>query len=79
MREDPELREAVVSVDTYYASVARDAVAVGADMVNDVSGGTLDPKMLSQVMNLVLMCGRRMEYAVRNKKCEYARRQINAL
>ena len=50
LREDPELREVVVSVDTYYASVAREAVAAGADVVNDVSGGAMDPDMLRQVI-----------------------------
>lgn len=39
----------VISVDTFYASVAREAVEAGADIVNDVSGGTLDPGMFEQV------------------------------
>ena len=38
--------EAVVSVDTWRASVARAAVQNGADMINDVSGGTFDPEMI---------------------------------
>ena len=29
----------VISIDTYYASVARQAVQAGANMVNDISGG----------------------------------------
>jgi dihydropteroate synthase len=37
--------EAVVSVDTYKASVARAAVDLGAEVVNDVSGFRWDPKM----------------------------------
>jgi dihydropteroate synthase len=41
-----------VSIDTYYSSVASAAVAAGADMVNDVSGGTLDPSMLPTVAGL---------------------------
>ncbi|MGA6986078.1 MAG: dihydropteroate synthase [Terriglobales bacterium] len=36
---------AVVSVDTYKASVARAAVELGAEVVNDVSGFRWDPKM----------------------------------
>jgi dihydropteroate synthase len=36
---------AFVSVDTYKASVARAAVEVGAEIVNDVSGFRWDPKM----------------------------------
>jgi dihydropteroate synthase/2-amino-4-hydroxy-6-hydroxymethyldihydropteridine diphosphokinase len=35
-----------ISVDTFYASVAAAAVQHGADCINDVSGGTLDPAML---------------------------------
>ena len=40
---------AVVSVDTMRAEVAERAVAVGASMVNDVSGGLADPRMLEVV------------------------------
>lgn len=35
-----------LSVDTFRASVAEAALAEGADIVNDISGGTLDPEML---------------------------------
>ncbi len=38
--------EAVLSVDTFRASVAQAAVDYGADLINDVSGGTFDAKML---------------------------------
>lgn len=34
-----------VSVDTFRAEIARRALAEGADMVNDISGGMLDPQM----------------------------------
>lgn len=37
---------AVVSVDTWRASVAKVALEYGADMINDVSGGTFDPDMI---------------------------------
>jgi len=37
--------DAVVSVDTHKASVARAAVELGAEVVNDVSGFRWDPKM----------------------------------
>jgi dihydropteroate synthase len=40
---------AVVSVDTTRAAVASDALAVGATIVNDVSGGLADPAMLRVV------------------------------
>jgi len=38
---------AVVSVDTMRAEVAQAAVAAGASIVNDVSGGLADPRILS--------------------------------
>lgn len=42
----------LLSVDTWYARVAREAVAAGASMVNDISGGSLDPDMLRTVGGL---------------------------
>lgn len=41
-----------LSVDTYNARVAAEAVAAGARMVNDVSAGHLDPAMLATVAGL---------------------------
>ena len=41
-----------VSVDTFRASVARHAVACGADIINDISGGELDPAMFATVAEL---------------------------
>ncbi|GGA83484.1 dihydropteroate synthase [Puia dinghuensis] len=41
-----------LSVDTWFSRVAREAVAAGASMVNDISGGTLDPEMLATVGSL---------------------------
>jgi dihydropteroate synthase len=35
-----------ISVDTYRAAVAAAALDAGADIINDVSGGTADPEML---------------------------------
>ncbi len=35
-----------ISVDTYRAGVAAAALDAGADLINDVSGGTADPEML---------------------------------
>lgn len=46
--------DAILSVDTYYAEVAAAAVEAGASMVNDISGGTLDPEMLSTVAKLAV-------------------------
>lgn len=47
-----------VSVDTYFAKVAENAVAAGACIVNDISGGTMDETMLSTVgkLNVPYVC-----------------------
>ncbi|GAB4829034.1 hypothetical protein Ancab_018693 [Ancistrocladus abbreviatus] len=42
----------LLSVDTFYAKVASEAVKKGAHLVNDVSGGQLDPDMFSVVADL---------------------------
>lgn len=48
-----EAPRAVVSVDTWRADVARMAVEeAGADMVNDISGGTLDDTMFATVARM---------------------------
>lgn len=47
-----EWPEAVVSVDTFRAEVARKAVEAGADIINDISGGEMDPDMFSAVAEL---------------------------
>ncbi|MBI5370680.1 MAG: dihydropteroate synthase [Sphingobacteriales bacterium] len=44
--------EVFISVDTYYASVAEAAVNAGADLVNDISAGTLDENMIPAVARL---------------------------
>jgi dihydropteroate synthase len=38
-----------MSIDTYKAEVAAQAIAAGAEIVNDISGGLLDPEMLRVV------------------------------
>jgi len=47
--EDPEV---LISIDTVHSETARAAVAAGASIVNDISAGTMDPKMLSAVAEL---------------------------
>jgi dihydropteroate synthase len=44
--------EAFLSVDTFRASVAAEAVAAGADILNDISGGELDADLLPAVGRL---------------------------
>lgn len=41
-----------ISVDTTRAVVAQRAIAAGADMVNDISGGTFDPEMFPVIAQL---------------------------
>jgi dihydropteroate synthase len=43
---------AIISVDTIRASVAKEAVAAGASIVNDISAGNLDEKMFVTVAEL---------------------------
>ncbi|KAE8414245.1 Dihydropteroate synthase-like protein [Aspergillus pseudocaelatus] len=42
----PEAANIAISIDTYRARVAEEACAAGADIINDVSAGLLDPDML---------------------------------
>ena len=41
--------DALLSIDTFHASVARRALDAGADLINDVSGGDADPDMWNVV------------------------------
>lgn len=41
--------DAILSVDTFRSSVAESALQAGADMINDVSGGSLDQQMFATV------------------------------
>jgi dihydropteroate synthase len=50
--DDALLSQAAISVDTTNAAVARAAVRAGADLVNDISGGTFDSAMFSTVAAL---------------------------
>ena len=43
---------AFISIDTYFSKVAREAVAAGASMVNDISAGTMDAEMIPSVASL---------------------------
>lgn len=44
--------EAIISIDTFRAKVARSAVEWGAHLVNDVSAGAIDPEMMPTVGKL---------------------------
>lgn len=47
-----EFPDIIISIDTYYASVAKAAVEAGALMVNDISAGDLDGSMIPTVAAL---------------------------
>ena len=42
----------IISVDTFHAAVAKEAVAAGAGIINDISGGNFDGEMLDAVSRL---------------------------
>ncbi len=46
-----EFPEAILSVDTFYADVARKAIDMGAHIINDVSAGSIDAQMYQTVAN----------------------------
>ena len=41
--------EAFISIDSFYSSVAKQAVQAGACIINDISGGSMDDKMIETV------------------------------
>jgi dihydropteroate synthase len=47
-----ENSDVIISIDTYYSSVAKEAVKAGASMVNDISGGSMDEAMIPLVASL---------------------------
>ena len=44
--------QSYISVDTFYANVAKQAIACGACLINDISGGMIDENMLSTAASL---------------------------
>lgn len=44
--------ETIISVDTFRSEVAKIAVENGAGIINDISGGTLDPSMFKTIARL---------------------------
>jgi dihydropteroate synthase len=49
IKENPST---IISIDTYYSTIAKEAVNAGASIVNDVSAGNMDTEMLSTVASL---------------------------
>jgi dihydropteroate synthase len=72
----PEAKGVAISVDTYRAAVAEAAINAGADIVNDISAGKMDPQMLQTVARLgctyVMMHMRGTPATMQNpENCEY--------
>src|SRR5260221_8687178 len=44
--------EVIISVDTYYSKVVKEAVTAGVSIVNDISAGTMDADMINIVASL---------------------------
>lgn len=47
-----EFPEVIVTIDTFRSAVVKEAIQVGAAMVNDISGGKMDPEMFSTIARL---------------------------
>lgn len=47
-----EWPDAIISIDTFRADVARTCIQNGADIINDISGGDMDPEMFQTVAEL---------------------------
>jgi 2-amino-4-hydroxy-6-hydroxymethyldihydropteridine diphosphokinase/dihydropteroate synthase len=54
LKNIPEMEGKLLSVDTFYAEVASEAVKRGVNMINDVSGGQLDPEILKVAAELTV-------------------------
>uniref|UniRef100_A0A1D1XQW6 Folic acid synthesis protein fol1 n=1 Tax=Anthurium amnicola TaxID=1678845 RepID=A0A1D1XQW6_9ARAE len=67
----PEIEGKILSVDTFYSEVASEAVKRGIHVVNDVSGGQLDPNMLGVVADL------KIPYVVMHMRGEPSTMQIS--
>jgi 2-amino-4-hydroxy-6-hydroxymethyldihydropteridine diphosphokinase / dihydropteroate synthase len=52
IRKMPEADGVAVSIDTFYSEVAKVAIAEGADLINDISAGQMDPDMLPTLARL---------------------------
>lgn len=47
-----EFDDVNLSVDTFRSAIARESVEAGASMINDISGGSLDPDMFDTISRL---------------------------
>lgn len=47
-----EFPDVIISIDTYRSSIARKCIELGADMINDISGGDKDADMFQTISSL---------------------------
>jgi len=47
-----EFNQAILSIDTFRSTIAQKAIAEGGDLINDISGGTMDNKMFETIGRL---------------------------
>lgn len=52
IREMEEANRVAISIDTFHSTVARETLLAGADIINDVSAGRLDERMLPTIAEL---------------------------
>ena len=52
LRSLPEFDDVPISIDTWYSDIAREAVNRGADIINDIYGGTRDPHMIPMMAQM---------------------------
>ncbi|KAI8938403.1 hypothetical protein NX059_004298 [Plenodomus lindquistii] len=52
IRSIPETKNIAISIDTYRADVAEECIKAGADIINDVSAGVMDDRMLPTAARL---------------------------
>jgi dihydropteroate synthase len=52
IRQDAGFAQIPISIDTTRSSVAAAGIAAGADIINDISGGTYDPQILTTAARL---------------------------
>lgn len=52
IRSEKDLQDVIISIDTFHSAVAEATIEAGADVINDVSAGSLDSNMLTTVAKL---------------------------
>lgn len=73
--------EAIISVDTWHSQVAKAAFNNGADIINDISGGTFDKEMFSTILGIqipyiIMHTGGRPDVMQDNPKYENVLKEV---